>query len=507
MQNLQDDKFLDDLSRDAAERFETDPGMHSWDKLVPRLEVELPQKEEKKRRYLIIILLFLLVGGGVVTYGLLSDPERKTAKSDNATAVPDKTDASKEQTDKSDISRNTNTPNTNSSADQAKNPNQSDNATPVPDNSDKSADVSKSETDKSDNPQTNSTNPDNAQINKVGQTVKPDNAAVVPDKHTQGNKPQSNKSQGNKPQTNKSDKPLNSDKPLDKTVTQKTKGAKQPTVNEPAVVLLEDTRISMEPKAQGNKAQVDKVQGDKSQTDKSGKAIENPDNSNKQVSSEKQPDNAAVSKAQTDKVAKKQDNPKLKRWEIGLTYAPDISTVKFTHTQKPGTNYGLNIGYNISRRWQVNAGIIYTTKNYKMNGEDYHPPKGYWTDYVNLQEVEGSCDMWDIPVNVRYNIIPRKRSNFFASAGLSSYIMEKEDYDYYYTYGSNPNVVQRNRTYENVGNYWFSVVNLSIGYEKQIGKNISLQAEPFFKQPLKGVGFGNIKLNTTGIFFTGKYKF
>jgi hypothetical protein len=178
--------------------------------------------------------------------------------------------------------------------------------------------------------------------------------------------------------------------------------------------------------------------------------------------------------------------------------------VRFTHTQQPGTNLGLTVAYNISNRFAIQTGVLYTAKNYKSYGKDYHPPKGYWTDYVKLETVTAECNMWDIPLNLRYNLAPRKASNLFASAGLSSYLMQKEEYDYFYYY--NGNAVNRHRSYDSDSKHWFSVLNLSVAYERQVSKSFSLQAEPFFKQPLRGVGFGSVKLNTTGIYFTLKYR-
>lgn len=208
------------------------------------------------------------------------------------------------------------------------------------------------------------------------------------------------------------------------------------------------------------------------------------------------------------KLTSKSRNPSVaaSRWEFGAVYAPDISTVKFTHTQKPGTNIGLTIGYNISRRFTIQTGAIYTTKNYKSRGSDYHPPKGYWTEYVKLETVTADCNMWDIPINLRYNLVPRHRTNLFVSTGLSSYLMRTESYDYRYYYVNNPNPMYRERSYDTNTKHWLSVLNLSVGYERQLSKSFAIQAEPFFKQPLKGVGFGKVKLNSTGIFLSVKYK-
>ena len=60
---------------------------------------------------------------------------------------------------------------------------------------------------------------------------------------------------------------------------------------------------------------------------------------------------------------------------IGLLAGMDISTVKFNYGDNAGYNLGLMAGYQHNRQWSVYTGIIYTKKNYKLNGSDYHPPK------------------------------------------------------------------------------------------------------------------------------------
>src|SRR5687767_8973170 len=59
-----DDKELDRLSREAAENYSMDRQAGSWDKLLKRLDAELPEKE-RKRRWVPFLLLFLIVGGGI----------------------------------------------------------------------------------------------------------------------------------------------------------------------------------------------------------------------------------------------------------------------------------------------------------------------------------------------------------------------------------------------------------------------------------------------------------
>jgi hypothetical protein len=42
--------------------------------------------------------------------------------------------------------------------------------------------------------------------------------------------------------------------------------------------------------------------------------------------------------------------------------------------------------------------------------------------------------------------------------------------------------------------------------ERSLGKHFSIQAEPYLKVPLKGLGIGNIRMDSYGILFTLKYK-
>jgi hypothetical protein len=453
MQNLHDDKNLDRLAREAADEFQPDDSLHSWEKLKPGLDRELPEKKEKKRRLIFFVFFFLLVGGGIVSALWLNGSGAK-----QPTNVTDKAPApATAPVDKpsSDVTANTSAPVTKpqTSVDIVTN--------------DVATNTSRSITPKRIDLRVN--------VGKQNQTTRRNNTVTKQDIVSNI--------------TNDISKNIISKNEVSKDVT-KTNAVK----NQPDA--------SKEIKTDASKEQP--VTDDKTPVEDKNKPV----TENKTSSTKEQPaitEKTAITKA---KATSNSRNPSVaaSRWEFGAVYAPDISTVKFTHTQKPGTNVGLMVGYNISRRFTVQAGAIYTIKNYKSRGSDYHPPKGYWTEYVKLESVTADCDMWDIPINLRYNLVPKHRSNLFVSTGLSSYFMGSEDYDYRYYYANNPNPMSRYRTYDTNSKHWASILNFSIGYERQISKSFSIQAEPFFKQPLKGVGFGNVKLNSTGIYFSVKYK-
>ncbi|WP_127130222.1 porin family protein [Pseudoflavitalea rhizosphaerae] len=182
----------------------------------------------------------------------------------------------------------------------------------------------------------------------------------------------------------------------------------------------------------------------------------------------------------------------------------DFSNVKFSSAGRAGFNGGLLIGYYFTDRLSVNTGLIYNSKNYKARGKDF-TPKGPMA-YYDIDKIKGGCSMFDIPLNIRYDLGIKTRSRYFISAGISSYLMNKEDYDYYF-YNNAGYYSERNwKTNEN-SSYLFSILNFSAGIEKQLGGRLQFQLEPYLKVPVQGVGHGEIRLNSFGINLGLKYPF
>ena len=114
--------------------------------------------------------------------------------------------------------------------------------------------------------------------------------------------------------------------------------------------------------------------------------------------------------------------------------------------------------------------------------------------------------MYDIPVTVDYKISSNKKQSWFASAGVSSLLMKEEIYDYYFKPTYSPTYITYTKTLYNQNKHYFSVLNLSGGYTRVLSKNISLQAEPYFKIALDGIGYGKVKLNSGGVLFSAVIK-
>lgn len=173
----------------------------------------------------------------------------------------------------------------------------------------------------------------------------------------------------------------------------------------------------------------------------------------------------------------------------------DINTVKMQPLSKPGITAGLKIGFQINK-WALETGLLYDRKSYSSDGK-YFDYKVYPNTTIN--KVSGTCNMFEWPIDVHYAFTPVAKHTFYISGGVSSYLMKKEDYTYDYDWYGQPYYV--NKTYKNSSNNFFSILNISAGYQVKVGKSSSLRFEPYGKLPINGVGIGKLPLTSFGANF------
>ena len=185
---------------------------------------------------------------------------------------------------------------------------------------------------------------------------------------------------------------------------------------------------------------------------------------------------------------------------IGFSAGPDVSSVGFNNWGKIAINYGIGLSYAVSSRFTLHTGFYISEKIYSADKDQYHAPPGS-ANYNYLYNINADCKVYDIPVTVSYSFGKSKNHQWFVSGGLSSYLMKKESYDYYYKYPSGY-TDWKSWSISNQNQHYFSVLDLSGGYQYLFNKRISLLTEPYLKIPLTGVGEGKVKLNSAGILFT-----
>jgi len=180
----------------------------------------------------------------------------------------------------------------------------------------------------------------------------------------------------------------------------------------------------------------------------------------------------------------------------GIVMGMDLSSVQF-QSVGTGASQGLILGYAFNSRWSIESGLYWDKKRFYDDGSNFNPPGYTPSSAVQIVSVNGTNRNYEWPLNVRYTIIPRKNS-LFATAGLSSYFMKSEHFEYEYVQNSQPgghNYINYNNATQN----WFSVANLSLGYSHKLGSVGSVRVEPYLKIPIKNLGTANMPIMSTGI--------
>ncbi len=191
-------------------------------------------------------------------------------------------------------------------------------------------------------------------------------------------------------------------------------------------------------------------------------------------------------------------------WSVRIGVSPDLSVVHMSdmlRSMQPGPSASLLVERSIGEKWSLQTGIIRSLKKYSAPFSDYHPDKHLYQKTMPVS-VDGSCTVFEVPLNVRFDFSQRPKTRWFVGVGLSSYKMQKENYIYNYdTYVHNAVKGWGGST----GWYFLSHANASVGYERRLAKRLSLVAEPYVRIPLRGVGFGKVNLITGGVWFSLRY--
>ena len=199
-----------------------------------------------------------------------------------------------------------------------------------------------------------------------------------------------------------------------------------------------------------------------------------------------------------DSVAK--PTTKIKHFYAGIFGSPDLSTVKMQSVNGVGTTFGLILGYTFNGgHWAIETGAYVDRKKYYTDGDDFNTkevriPYNSW-----LTDVNGICYMWEIPLNVRYNFNPGAKTSWFATAGLSTYLMSHEKYTYGLEWPGSVAPYDSTWNFHNASQYPFSIINLSAGFEQRLGKIGNLRVEPYVRLPLTGLGTGKLPIMSAGV--------
>ena len=201
---------------------------------------------------------------------------------------------------------------------------------------------------------------------------------------------------------------------------------------------------------------------------------------------------------------KKNKNKKVKAetqrrqgFYAGVLAGFDISTIKLQKVNKTGYGFTVLAGYRFSKHVSAETGLNWTSKKYYSTGKYFDKSRTNIPAESKIIYTNGVCAMFEVPVVIKYDFALKQKSNLFVTAGLSSYFMKNEKYNYYANH--NGDFYDAERKYKNSGSNWFSVADVSIGYQLYLNKRTTLRAEPYLKMPLTGIGIAKLPITSTGI--------
>ncbi|MDI9364755.1 MAG: hypothetical protein QM541_07380 [Flavobacterium sp.] len=187
----------------------------------------------------------------------------------------------------------------------------------------------------------------------------------------------------------------------------------------------------------------------------------------------------------------------LSKFEVSAFVAADISAVDLALKEPKSIAFGIGLSYQITKKLSIATGFGVSRKLYSADSADYTNRRIWATASYKLKTVDANCLVYELPINLQYQFAQSKKDSWFAVGGLSTYFMKSESYDYNYLWNNMPR--KTNYLIEDKNNHLFSILNLAVGYRRQLGKKLSYQLTPFVKIPLTGIGEGEVKLYSLGL--------
>jgi hypothetical protein len=185
------------------------------------------------------------------------------------------------------------------------------------------------------------------------------------------------------------------------------------------------------------------------------------------------------------------DIPRRRGFYLGLETGPMLTQVKSQGLKKSGFDVGLLAGYAINKKFSIETGLLYTHQYYFVGGKYYNEFAG-----INYAvSLEGSRNAFEIPLNVKYNLIRRAGGNFFIAAGASTFVGVNDKVLIHVADGAVPPAQHFDY---GVTSWLPSYVNLSVGYEYKIGKSADIRIEPYFQIPLNSNTGNSFKTASSG---------
>ena len=165
--------------------------------------------------------------------------------------------------------------------------------------------------------------------------------------------------------------------------------------------------------------------------------------------------------------------------------------------QRRGYTVGVQAEYLFAKRFSVDAGFLYTRRQYTTEGDNYTARPGFWVDGIAPQMVDGDLSIYEIPVQFRFYPNGYRANGFFLGAGVSTYLVEREWYDFTYENPTDESMLGWGQ--EGVCRHVFDILNFTAGYQWRTTDRSMLRLAPYYNLPLTGIGDGKMSMQSAGV--------
>ncbi len=190
---------------------------------------------------------------------------------------------------------------------------------------------------------------------------------------------------------------------------------------------------------------------------------------------------------------------------LAIIAGPDFSSTNSLIGGKTGLTIGVGLGIGLTKKLGIKTGLSYGSKNYVSSAYDYTFSNPTANKAI-FSQINAACQVIEIPLKASYQISENEHRSIELNAGLSSYLMVKENY--IFKYNKELNRADRINNVSNANQHYLSVVELSGTYNiKLSNKKFALGIEPYVKIPLTGIGEGSVPLKSSGVSLKLSYDF
>lgn len=186
----------------------------------------------------------------------------------------------------------------------------------------------------------------------------------------------------------------------------------------------------------------------------------------------------------------------LQNLSYDLLLTADLTTDGVNNKQQLSKGIGILFTYSLTKSISITTGFAIAKKLYSADTNTYKNTYSLGNHYL-IKDINATCMVYEIPFQFNYLIRSKGKNSFLVSAGLSSYLMNKEDYIYTYDYYGNS--IKYPYNFRNENKHFFSVLSISPIFKRELNKKFALQIMPYAKIPLTGIGNGKVKLFSFGL--------